>query len=300
MSLVKEVKILCDIYEVIKLRKFEGKTSSFYKSPTWLTDSTTKFFIRANTAPFSTVEMKSLSESTGVKLTPGLTRSFITTWAKSHLNKFIRDSENAALQHSDRVIHHYQLNKQLAPQTFVATYAHEENLFPSKVGEKVADAAESVESILKAREEEQKKARKQQLLDKKRDHEKKKEERKPLGKHHIVKTKTRDRLEEILQEEFGQDLEYVVKGGKSKEWKNKVVRIIYDPYSENGEELRSLWLDMYLGDLCYGVRNYRKMCLEKGNYSRSGKSRNSFLAAALKSSIESHLKRQKRLSELKL
>ena len=135
LSLVKEVKTLCDIYQAIKFRKFQGKASSFYKSPTWLTDSDTKFFIRANTAPFTKVDLKSLSESTGCKLTPGLMRSFITTWGKSHLSPVIRDSENAALQHTDKVLHHYQKNKQLAPQTFVTTYAQEENIFPSKVGE---------------------------------------------------------------------------------------------------------------------------------------------------------------------
>ena len=174
MSLVKEVKTLCDIYHNIKLRKFKGKPSTLYESPTWLTDFTTKFFIKASTAPFNSIELKSLSESAGCKLTPGLMRSFISTWGKSHPSKFIRDSENEALQHSDKVFHHYQLNKQLAPQTFVSTYAQEENLFPSQVGEKVNLAAEALGSELKENEEKQKKARKKYLIDMKRDLEKKK------------------------------------------------------------------------------------------------------------------------------
>ena len=224
MSLPKEVKILCDIYQSIKLRKFKGKASTLYRSPTWLTDFSTKFFIKASTAPFSFVDLKSLSQSVGCKINAGLIRSFVTTWGKSHLNPVIRDSENAALQHTDKVLHHYQQNKQLGPQTFVTTYAAEENLFPSQVGMKINSAAETLDNQMKETEDKQKEARKQYLFDQKKEEQRIKEVMKPLGKNHHVRACTRDRFKEILSEEFDEDVECVIKGSKPGEWRLKLVR----------------------------------------------------------------------------
>ena len=81
----------------------------------------------------------------------------------------IRDSENAALQHSDKVLHHYQQNKQLGPQTFVTTYTAEENIFPEHVGDKILSAAGPLDDQLKAQESKQKEARKQFLINKKKE-----------------------------------------------------------------------------------------------------------------------------------
>ena len=209
------------------------------------------------------------------------------------MNQMIRDNENAALQHTDSVLHHYQQNKQLGPQTFVTTYTSEENIFPQHVGDKILSVAGPLNDQLKAHEDEQKEARKQFLIDKKKKEQRTKDAMKPLGKNHHVRAKTRDRFKDILEEEFGKDIESIIKEMKPREWRIKVVRKICDPYSINGEELRNLWKEIYLGDLKFGVRDYRRQCLDTGGY-KSGRSRNCFIARALKNSLESHLKRLKK------
>ena len=277
-----------DLYQLLRIRKFTGVKSDIYKKENWLCDPETKFFLKASTAPFGKVDLKSVSDLAGCKLNAQLIRQFVTTWGKSHLSQIIRDSENAALQHSDKVLHHYQLNKQLRPQTFVQNYAKEENLLPQRVGEIIDNATDSVRDLLEKYENDNIEERKKYLIGQKNAEKKRKSLLKPLGRNNHVKAMTRDAIQEILRKDLptGTDIPSFVKGMKPSLWKNFIVRKTHSPDEETGEEMRKLWRDIYAGDLKFGVRDQRWNALKKG-IKFSSKSRNAFIARALKSSLES-------------
>ena len=287
LHLPKEVKALLDMYLLIRNRKFADVKSPLYKRDNWLQDFKTKFFLKSSTSPFGSVDLKSVSELVGCKLNPQLIRQFVTTWGKSHLSELIRDSENSALQHSDRVLHHYQLNKQLRPQTFVQQLVVEENLLPPRVGELIDTARKSVETLLDQQEDKSSKKRKEYLIDQKEEDKKRKALMTPLGRNRRIRAKTRDSFKEILQKDFGQDMDVpiFVKGMKPARWKKFIIRKVHDPYHEDGKQIRELWRDINAGDFKFGIRDSRWEALKKG-VKFTCKSRNAFIARGLKTSIE--------------
>ena len=79
-------------------------------------------------------------------------------------------------------------------------------------------------------------------------------------------------------------------------WRNFLVRLVCSSEGKRGEDLRTLWSDIYKGDLRWGIRDERRRAKEQGWPERDTSShlqhhdRNSWIAYCLKKSLQSSCK----------
>ena len=108
LHLAKPIKVILDLYDLIKSKFFEGRKSKSDEE-NWLHNENTNFFLNSSGSPFQAVDLKHLSDAMGVDVTAYSFRQIVSTWALSHDSEEIRLAEGEALQHSLRVAHdHYQ------------------------------------------------------------------------------------------------------------------------------------------------------------------------------------------------
>ena len=253
-----------------------------------MNDYDTKLFIQGNTAPFQRVNMKMFSDMIGVNVSPVIFRKIITTWARSHVSEFIRNSEPVALNHSSKVAHiHYAQNKGLAPQTLVQTYQKEEGVFSKSVCVNIAAEASKIESISKLAEEENVKKRKQFLVEKDEAERKIKQANRSLATNYRIHVSKMELFENILLKD-GLCVKDLAQNTTNLNWRKQIVRIVTNPDSSTGPDLRKLWKDFYAGDLKNGIRDQRRVALGKGK--KKVMSRNSFIASGLRCAILNRVK----------
>ena len=93
LHLVKPVKDLMDLYDIIKTKLFQGRVSSQTEKEDWLNDENTPFFLNSSGSPFKTISLKHLSETMKIDVTSYSFRRIVSTWAQSHKDEEIRKSE---------------------------------------------------------------------------------------------------------------------------------------------------------------------------------------------------------------
>ena len=114
---------------------------------------------------------------------------------------------------------------------------------------------------------------------------------KPLGPKHRILGIHRDKFKEAIEEVTGEDV------GKSFKmntltWRNFLVRLVCSSEGKR-EDLRTLWSDIYKGDLRWGIRDERRRAKEQGWPERDTSAhlqhhdRNSWIAYCLKKSLQS-------------
>ena len=234
--------------------------------------------------------MQKFSDMLGVNVNPRAFRRIVSTWARSHVSDFIRNSEPAALNHSSKVAQiHYAQNKAVAPQTLVQTYQKEENVFSKSMTESLAAEAEKMGPILKIAEEQSAQKRKKYLEEKDQAERKLKQDNRPLGYNYRIQIPKREKFEELMMEHGFNVKDLALKVSPIR-WRKLILRQVTDPDSSYGSDLRDLWKEFYAGDLKNGIRDQRREVLGKNK--GKVKSRNTYIAVGLKTAIQSSAKRE--------
>ena len=194
--------------------------------------------------------MKFYSDLIGHKVTPSDFRDIVSTWGLSHSSAKVREAESVALQHHPKVAEqHYRQNKQVQPTKFVQTYVREENIFPSHVKDMLNTAKQEVDDKIRVKGEERTKFRFKTLIEAEQQMKMKKKNKCPLGRYHRIRAATRNKFAKFLglDEEASMEVDFV-KGMKKDQFRKYVVRKICQS-DEDGQEMRSLWKDMYEGKI---------------------------------------------------
>ena len=110
----------------------------------------------------------------------------------------------------------------------------------------------------------------------------------PLGLRNSILDSDRREIVQICEEITGSSLEILLTTLKPVQWRKSIVRIVCSSTGETGEKLRGLWLQLYKGDLLFGIRDVRNKAkeenwpLRKQNPGR--RDRNSWIAHGLRKS----------------
>ena len=131
------------------------------------------------------------------------------------------------------------------------------------------------------------------LVKKKNDLKTMQEMNRPLGPRHKVMKSLKDKFSALFTEITGESLKQLVSELKPKKWRNRVVKTVCSHLDVRGEEMRQIWLNIYKGDLCYGVRDQRMRAKEKGwpvSANRCQKDRFSWIAFALHDSFKAEIR----------
>ena len=281
------IKNLMDRYDLVRSNYFKGRDSKFGIDKFWLEDNSTPLFLNSACNIFPSLDLKKLSKILGVDVTAYSFRRIVSTWALTHKSEEIRAAEEEALQHSMHVAkERYIQNKQVIPQNLVQTYTQEENLFPKKFIEQFTKSKTNIDVIIEERQKNRANVRYSKLLNQKEITKKDKFETRPLGPRNTILECDRKEFFQLLDEVTGRKWDNLVTCLKPVLWRNFIVRSVCSADGENGERLRELWIQVYKGDLLYGVRDERRRAKDlnwparKQNPGR--RDRNSWISHALR------------------
>ena len=298
LHIPKELKNMMDIYDIKRVRFFKGRKSQFTTKEDWIHDDNTPFFLNSAGSPFKSLDLKHITEVFGIDVTAYRFRKIVSTWALSHASKEIRGAEEEALQHSLKVAKaHYMQNKMIKPQRLTQKYIEEENLFPKSVREEISKAESRVKSTVKETEKKRTKKRLESLLDKKEAYKLLRLENKPLGPKHRILGKNRSRFLELVNMEREIEVEGFLDTMKPLQWRQFIVKTVC---TAKDDEIRSLWKQMYQGDLKWGVRDVRMKAKEKNWPSKletKRRDRNSWIAGSVRKSYLSNKTGKKGISQ---
>ena len=79
IHLPDELRILTDLYDNARTKKFQGQSSPHSSDPGWLENESTVFFLKANCSPYTSIDFKFYSDIIGFKVTAYDFRDLITT-----------------------------------------------------------------------------------------------------------------------------------------------------------------------------------------------------------------------------
>ena len=83
-------------------------------------------------------------------------------------------------------------------------------------------------------------------------------ESRPLGPRNTILDCDRKEFCQLLEEVTGRKCETLLNCLKPVQWRDFIVRSISSAGGGNGEKLRELWIQIYRGDLLFGVRDERR------------------------------------------
>ena len=295
LHIPRPIKKLMDRYDLIRSKFFKDKKPENCENKQWLEEADCPFFLNSNCNSFSSVNLKKLSSILQIDVTAYSFRRIVCTWALSHKLKEIREAEEIGLQHSLEVAkERYMQNKQVVPQKLVQTYAEEENLFPQKFKDKFEKDKAEVEVLIGEKQEKRAEARFSKLLKEKDDYNKLRFENRPLGPRNTVVENDRREFSELFELTTRNKLVVLVKSLKPIQWRDILVRHVCSCNGEHGDRLRVLWIQIYKGDLLFGVRDKRKAAKQSNWPVRKNdpgrKDRNSWIAYAIRKSCLAALK----------
>ena len=288
LHLKHHVKVLMDLYFMIRSKYFGNRISAATDSDNWLHEEETPFFINSNGSSFKYLDLKHISNAIGIDVTSYSFRKIVSTWALSHNSEEIRGAEEESLQHGLKVAReHYLQNKMVKPQKLISTYVEEENIHPESF-KKILNKGEIMsQENVKETEEKQKKQRHGNLIKGRESYKRKQMDMKPLGLRQRITNTNKNKFRNLLEKITGEKVEVTLLQKKPAEWRKYIVRnvCIDDPI---GEEIRELWMEVYKGDLKFGVRDARLKAIEK-QVSRSNTfrslNRNSWIVRTLRTSF---------------
>ena len=299
LHIPKELKHMIDIYDIKRIRYFKGRKSPLTQNEDWIHEDSSPFFLNSACSRFKSLDLKHIAEAMGIDVTAYSFRKIESTWAICHASEEIRSAEEEALQHSLKVAKDkYQQNKQIKPQKLTQRYIEEENLFPLSFREDIEQTKSKVISAIKSTEEKRTKKRIETLVKRNEAYKMLKSENRPLGPNHRILAAQRKEFLRQLQEVTNTDLENYLKL-KPLQWRQLCVRTVCTANGELGEGMRKLWLQMYQGDLRWGVRDARLRAKEKNwpmiQLTRR-RDRNSWIAASIRQSHMSEKKTKEKKS----
>ena len=286
LHLINPVKVLIDLYLVIRARYFKNRIDKTKSSKDWLNDDTTLLFMNSKCKMIESVNLKHISKAMGINISSYAFRKIFSTWAQSHSDARIREAEEEVLQHSIKVAReHYKQNRQLIPQLVTATFAEEEDLFPEHIRNLISDCEKDQFATLRSMDKNLRGKRLNALVEEKENHKKLLADRRPLGKKNRVYSTDRDSFKVLLEELSGKSIKSLL-DMRFKDWRQFVVRAVC---SAQSSDIRVIWKNVYKGDLKFGVREDR-LKLKKSNINRKNASRmldrNSCIAYALFMSLK--------------
>ena len=289
------VKKLMDRYDLIRSKFFKDKRPVNCENEQWLEAADCPLFLNSNCNSFSSVNLKKLSQILQIDVTAYSFRRIVATWALSHKLREIREAEEEGLQHSLKVAkERYMQNKQVVPQKLVQTYAKEGNLFPKKFRDKFEKDKVDVEVLIGEKQDKRSEARYSKLLKEKDDYNKLRFENRPLGTRNTVLESERKEFSELFEKSTKNKLAVLVRSLKPIQWRDIIVRHVCSCKGEIGDRLRAMWIQIYRGDLLYGVRDKRKGAKQTNWPVRKNdpgrKDRNSWIAYAIRKSCLAALK----------
>ena len=280
-----------DVYDIIRTKFFKDKLPKFSVDENWLEDDDTPFFLNSACGSFQFLDLKKLSTVLGIDITAYVFRKIVATWALSHESDLIRKAEQEALQHSEEVAKdRYLLNKKLKPQIFIQTYVQEEGLFPETVTDTLNIHKAEVETIVKEKQDLRTKNRYLRLLIEKEQRSLDRLKNRPLGSRHRILGIHRSQFSQIVDEVGEDTFEVSLSTMKPIQWRDYIVRLVCSVKRQEGDRLRQLWVQMYQGDLLYGIRDERRRAKESNwpvkRQNPRRKDRNSWIAFSLRHSYE--------------
>jgi hypothetical protein len=255
-----------DRYDLIRSKFFKDKRPVNCENEQWLEAADCPLFLNSNCNSFSSVNLKKLSQILQIDVTAYSFRRIVATWALSHKLREIREAEEEGLQHSLKVAkERYMQNKQVVPQKLVQTYAKEGNLFPKKFIDKFEKDKVDVEVLIGEKQDKRSEARYSKLLKEKDDYNKLRFENRPLGTKNTVLESERKDFSELFEKSTKNKLAVLVRSLKPIQWRDIIVRHVCSCKGEIGDRLRAMWIQIYRGDLLYGVRDKRQKIAENEN-----------------------------------
>ena len=307
LHLTRPLKSLVDAYDIVRTRYFKDRKSNLTSTTDWLNEDETPFFLNSACSSFQFLDLKHFSEAMGVDVTAYSFRRIVATWALSHESAEIRNAEEEALQHGVNVAKdRYLQNKQIKPQTLTQRYMEEECLFPKQILENLERAKEASKTKIKETEENRKKKRYENLVKGKEAYKKSISENKPLGPRHRVLAADRKQFKDIIEELHGDKLDITsVKAMKPPQWRKFILRLVCTVDDWKGEDLRSLWVKIYKGDLRWGVRDARFKAKinhwprKDTNFYTQNQDRNSWIASCIRKSLLTDMKLTEKKNYLK-
>ena len=255
LHIPEPLKHIMDIYYIKRVRFFQNRKFNDERSSDWIHGDDTPFFMNSNGNPIKHIDLSQMSEVLGVDVSAYDFRKMISTWAMSHESLEIQQAETEALQHEIHVAKDkYSLNKQLKPQLLVQTYTIQEELFPEAFIDEVDKSKTKMADVLKDANDARVKARIGTLLKKKENYENIKRNNRPLGPHQRILGSLRNEFLKIIEEDSGVSIENILKEYSPSQWRHFIVRKVCSMGEDMGLRAREIWLEMYRGDLVWGVR----------------------------------------------
>ena len=303
LHIPKELKHMMDIYDIKRIRYFKGRKPNPSAKDDWFHEDSTPFFLNSACSAFKSLDLKHVTECMGIDVTAYSFRKIVATWACSHASEEIRSCEEEALQHSLKIAKDkYMQNKMVKPQRLVQQYAEDESLFPEAFRDQIEKSKSKVKSAIKTTEEQRTKKRIETLNKRKEDYKKLKSDKRPLGPMHRILGTQRKEFLGLIKEVKEIETENYLENLKPLQWRQLVVRTICTAKEKKGERLRKLWMEMYQGDLKWGVRDARLKAQERNwpmGQITSRRDRNSWIAGCLRKSHMSKVIRAKKDSRSK-
>ena len=305
LHLPKSTKDLLGLYDIIKTKYFEGTT--LQKDPDWLNNKNTSFFLNTSGSAFDRLNLKHISEAMKLDVTAYDFRRIVVTWAVSHESEEIRAAESETLRHGNKVAYnHYVQNKQLRPQKLIQTFVEEEGVIPEEIREEIKKAENKAKTETSEIEQTRHKIHHESMIKEKDRAHKLRMENKPLGQKHRILEKDKTALKSVIEELAGETYHSIVKTGSAQQWRQFILRLLCTASGLQGEELRSLWENIYKGDLKFGVRDVRLKAKEK-NWPRQksvhflqSHDRNTFIAGTIFKALKYDIKLEAKTRSLQL
>ena len=189
----------------------------------------------------------------------------------------------------------------MKPQILTQTYIEEASIFPKGLKENIEKGEIRNQEIIKNTEEKRAKKRYETLLQDKEAHKKLLSECKPLGPRHRIFGKDKEQFKELIEDITGEPIKASLEQMKPLKWRKFIVRLVCTDNKKVGDELRSVWVSMYKGDLKWGVRDARLQAKEKnwpkmdGNSYLQKHDRNSWIASCVRKSLLTEFKINKKI-----
>ena len=303
LHLAFEIKVMFDLYDIVKKKYFGDGKRCVELDENWLYDEATPFFLTCKGTHLSASNVDHLSKAMGIDVCSYDFRRIVCTWILCHELPEIRECEGDALQHNrNTAVIHYQLNKQVNPQRVAQQYIHEEGILTKEISEELRKIELKIRDEVLRKEQARKDLKINKLLKEKEERKEKQAEHRPLGPRHKILTSSRNRFVLLYSEMTGVSLKQLINEVRPLKWRNSVVRTVCSYLTTKGEELRQIWLSIYRGDLCYGVRDRRLEAKGKGwpvgaNKRRRQKDRFSWIAFALYDSLQAQIMLEQKMTE---
>ena len=108
--------------------------------------------------------------------------------------------------------------------------------------------------MIKDANDERVKARIGTLLKKKENYENIKRNNRPLGPHQRILGSLRNEFLKVIEEDIDDSIATILKEYSPSQWRHFIIRKVCSMGEEMGSRAREMWLEMYKGDLVWGVR----------------------------------------------